>query len=101
MKVAMVGPAALARGFGLLGIETFAANTPKEAQDHVNQIAARRDIGVVLISEEFFHPYYEKYFQMKIGIERPILLEIPTVEDVDAGLQNIEYFVKRATGVTV
>ena len=91
----------MARGFGLLGMETFVANSAKEAQEFVNQIAARRDIGVVLISEEYFYPFHEKYFQMKISMERPILLEIPTVEDVDQGMEGIEQFVKKATGVTV
>lgn len=101
MKVAMVGPQALARGFGLLGIETFPADSPKEAQELVTQITARKDIGVVLISEEFFHPFYEKYFQMKISMERPILLEIPSVEELDVSAENIAQFVKKATGVTV
>ncbi len=101
MKVAMVGSQALARGFGLLGMETFVANTAKEAQELVGQITARKDIGVLLISEEFYQPFHEKYFQMKISMERPILLEIPTVAEVDAAAENIAQFVKRATGVTV
>ncbi len=101
MKVAMVGPQALARGFGLLGVETSVANSPKEAYDLVTQICTRKDVGVVLITQELFHPYYEKYFQMKISMERPILLEIPSVEEVEIGSQDISHFVKRATGVTV
>ena len=101
MKVAMVGPQALARGFGLVGAETFQAHSPKEAFDVVSKICARKDIGVVLITKEFYHPFYEKYFEMKISMERPILLEIPSVEEVDAGTHDIAHFVKRATGVTV
>ncbi len=101
MKVAMVGPQSLARGFGLLGIETFSASSPKEAQELVTQIATRRDIGVVLITEDFYHPCYEFYFQMKINMVRPILLEIPTGVDVVDRKENIAQFVKKATGVTV
>ncbi len=101
MKVAMVGPQSLARGFALLGIETFPANNPKEAQDLVTQIAARKDVGVVLITEDYYHPCYDFYFQMKINMERPILLEIPTGGDIVDRKENIAQFVKKATGVTV
>ena len=101
MKVAMVGPEALARGFGLVGVETFAASSAKEAYEMVTRVCARKDIGVVLITQEFYHPFYDKYFDMKISMERPILLEIPSVEKVDMGTQDIAYFVKRATGVSV
>lgn len=101
MKVAMVGPQALARGFGLVGVETFVAKSAKEAHEFVSKICTRKDIGVVLITQEFYYPFYEKYFQMKISMERPILLEIPSVEEIDFGTQDISHFVKRATGVTV
>jgi vacuolar-type H+-ATPase subunit F/Vma7 len=101
MKVALVGPQSLARGFGLLGIETHPASSAKEAHEHVKKIASRRDIGVVLISEDFFHAYYEKYFQMKIAMERPILLEVPTVDEFTLGGDSIAQFVKKSTGVTV
>ena len=97
----MVGPQSLARGFGLLGIETFTAKSPEEAREHVAKISARKDIGVVLITEELYHPFYEKYFELKISMERPILLEIPTVEEFGARGEDIAQFVKKATGVTV
>ena len=65
------------------------------------QISARKDIGVVLITEELFQPFYEKYFELKISMDRPILLEIPTVEEFDVRGESIAQFVKKATGVTV
>ena len=101
MKIAMVGPEALARGFEMLGIETFVASSAKEAYEHVSKIISRKDVGVVLITEEYYLPFREKYFAMKIAMERPILLEIPSVESVDFGTETIANFVKRATGVTV
>lgn len=97
----MVGPQSLARGFGLLGIETFHAETAEKAREHVAQISARKDIGVILITEELFQPFYEKYFELKISMDRPILLEIPTVEEFDVRGEGIAQFVKKATGVTV
>ncbi len=84
-----------------MGIETFAAENAKEAQNHVDGIAARKDIGVILISEEYYQAFYEQYFAMKINLERPILLEIPTTEEVVTSTDNIANFVKKATGVTV
>ena len=97
----MVGTEALARGFEMLGIETFNAVSAKEAYDYVLQLINRKDVGVVLITEDYYMPFREKYFAMKISMERPILLEIPTVQNVDLGTETIANFVKRATGVTV
>ncbi len=96
-----MGPASLARGFGLVGVETWIAQSAKEAFDLVNQAVLRKDVGVVLISREFFTPYAEKYFQMRISMERPIVLEIPAVDEKETPLDGIEQFVKKAAGVTV
>ncbi len=75
----VIGDIDMVTGFRLVGVEGAEANTPEQAKDTLQKTLERKDIAIVVVSEEF-----SSNPQLRQEIERvrrdrvtPIIVEVP------------------------
>jgi vacuolar-type H+-ATPase subunit F/Vma7 len=75
----VIGDGDMITGFKLVGVEGTEVSSPGEAQHALNNALSRKDIAIILVSEEFsFQPSLREQID-KVRQERvtPMILEIP------------------------
>ena len=75
----VIGDSDMITGFRLVGIEGTEASTIDEAKQAFHDLLSRNDIGVIIISEDFFSDTSLREEVDKVRQERvtPLIVEIP------------------------
>jgi len=79
MSAYVIGDSDMITGFRLVGVDGFEADTASEAMQILIKILARKDIGIIIISQAYLsNPEMQEQLD-KIRQERvsPIIVEIP------------------------
>ncbi|MHB8481953.1 MAG: V-type ATP synthase subunit F [Nitrospiria bacterium] len=80
-----------ALGFRLAGIETFAVQDDREAESFLKDLLARKDAGVVIISEDFL-PFLSERTRKKVEESlQPVCVPIPDIQSWREGEKKEEY----------
>jgi len=80
MKIAAITDPDTALAFRLAGIETVPVHRKEEAGAVLEQIAARPDMGIVLITERLSRAAGEKVEKLTRQRHLPLLMEIPDIQ---------------------
>ncbi len=97
-KVAVVADPYTVYALRLLGAEGYPASDPREAAERLREIAAREDIGLVLLSAEYYEDAEEAVRRLRE--ERPdmIVARLPTVREPGEPM-NVQKELLKALGM--
>lgn len=100
MRFVVVTPPELADGFRLAGVATFVVAPDVDAATSVQSLAAREDVGLVLVTEDVWRAVPERARGSLENLARPIVLGIPAGMggDVEARRAMIGEALQRAIG---
>jgi vacuolar-type H+-ATPase subunit F/Vma7 len=96
-----IGDEDTARGFRLAGIGVQVAGTPEEAQAAIAEVAARTDLGVVIITERVAGWIRPQVEAIRLERDRPLIVEIPGPEGPLAERKSLREFVQEAVGISI
>jgi vacuolar-type H+-ATPase subunit F/Vma7 len=98
MRAFVVGNDDCVLGFALVGVRGTVAGSGAEVDAALAACQADRSIGLVLISRDVADLSRDRVDQMKVGYQRPIVVEIPA-SAYDAGGVSLYDFVQRMIGI--
>ena len=101
MKFYCIADKNTVRGFRLAGIESYAAETAEEAHAAIDNIAARPDCGIIIITEKAAVWIRQHIDMIRMERERPLIVEIPGPEGPLSGRKSLRELVQEAVGVSV
>ena len=101
MKFYCIADADTVRGFRLAGIAAQVAATAEEARAAIDNIAARPDCGIIIITEKVAVWVRPQVEMIRVERERPLIVEIPGPEGPLSGRKSLREFVQEAVGVSV
>ncbi len=84
MRFVVVTPPELAGGFRLAGVATVVVAPDGDAAAAVQSLAAREDVGLVLVTEDVWRTVPERARASLENLVRPIVLGIPAGAGADA-----------------
>jgi V/A-type H+-transporting ATPase subunit F len=101
VKFYCIGDEDTVRGFRLAGIEGQVVTTDQEAQQTLQAVSNRSDIGVVLISDVIAAGIREEVDAVRLESEQPLLVEIPGPQGPLAGRKTLRQLVQEAVGIRI
>lgn len=79
MKVYVIGDENAVLGFALVGVEGQVVRTLPEARAALEAALDRRDVAIVLVTEEWADQMRAEVDELKMTILEPLILEIPSM----------------------
>jgi len=76
MKVVAVGGKAFVTGFVLSGVGGRYVGSPGEAFDAIQKLAADKEVGLIMVSDEMAKPIRDDLMQMKSKKAIPLIYEV-------------------------
>lgn len=101
MKFYCIGDEDTVRGFRLAGVEGRVVSTDQEAEEALQRVAQRRDVGVVMISDVVAAGIWEQVDAMRLECEQPLLVEIPGPHGPLEGRKTLRQLVHEAVGIRI
>ena len=101
MKFFVIGDEHTVAGFGLVGIEGRSATDSSQAKEALGYAIGRKDVGVVLITEDIAELIRDEVDARLYGIGFPLVLEIPGPKGPSPGRLKIEEVVRKAIGISI
>jgi V/A-type H+/Na+-transporting ATPase subunit F len=101
MKFFGIGDEHTILGLRLVGIEGLVATTRDEALAALNEAVAKKDLGVVLITEAIAAEIRDELEARLYGFGFPLVLEIPGPSGPASDRPDIEEIIRRAIGVSI
>jgi V/A-type H+-transporting ATPase subunit F len=101
VKFYCIADADTVRGFRLAGIAAQVVATAEEARAAIDNIAARPDCGIIIITEKAAAWVRPQVEMIRLERERPLIVEIPGPEGPLPGRKSLREFVQEAVGVSV
>jgi len=101
VKFYCIADADTVRGFRLAGIAAQVVVTAEEARAAIDNIAARPDCGIIIITEKAAAWVRPQIEMIRVERERPLIVEIPGPEGPLPGRKSLREFVQEAVGVSV
>ena len=101
MKFYVVGDRQTVLGFRLVGIEGTAVESREEALDALKAAVARKDVGIILITETIAGQMRDEVEARLYGMGFPLVLEIPDSHGPSPDRPPIEDIVRKAIGITI
>ncbi len=101
MKFFVIGHEHTVAGFGLVGIEGKRATDRNQAKEALDYAVARKDIGVVLITEDIAEVIRDEVEARLYGIGFPLVLEIPGPKGPLPKRLKVEEVVRKAIGISI
>lgn len=101
MKFFGIGDEHTILGLRLVGIEGLVANTRDEALAALNEAVAKKELGVVLITEALAAGIRDELETRLYGFGFPLVLEIPGPSGAGTNRPDIEDIIRRAIGVSI
>ena len=87
------------RGFRLAGVAGRAVETAAQAAEALAQAAAQPDCGIVILTERVAEGIRAQVDAMRLGRERPLLVEIPGPEGPDPERRALGRIIQEAVGL--
>ena len=101
MKFFVIGDRQTVLGFRLVGIEGAVASEREDVLDTLNAAAARKDVGIVLITEAIADKVRDEVDARLYGMGFPLVLEIPDASGPSPQRPKIEDVVRKAIGISI
>jgi V/A-type H+/Na+-transporting ATPase subunit F len=101
VKFYCIGDEETVRGFRLAGIGAEVAATPQQARAAIDDVAARPECGIIIITEKVAAWVRLQVEMIRIERDRPLIVEIPGPEGPLPGRKSLREFVQEAVGVKV
>ncbi len=101
MKFFVIGDWHTVAGFGLVGIEGKSVSDRNQAKEALDSAVERKDIGVVLITEDIAEIIRDEVDARLYGIGFPLVLEIPGPKGPSEKRLKIEDVVRKAIGISI
>jgi V/A-type H+-transporting ATPase subunit F len=101
MKFFVIGDRQTVLGFRLVGIEGIAAGEREDALDALDAAVARKDVGIVLITETIADKVRDEVDARLYGMGFPLVLEIPDASGPSPRRPKIEDVVRKAIGISI
>jgi V/A-type H+-transporting ATPase subunit F len=89
------------RGFRLAGIDAQIVTTAEEARIAIDEVSARPDCGVIIITEKVAAWIRPQIEMVRLTRGRLLIVEIPGPEGPLSGRKSLREFVQEAVGVSV
>lgn len=89
------------RGFRLAGIAGHVVTTAEQAADALQKAAAQADCGIIVLTERVAAGIRPQVETMRLGRDRPLVVEIPGPEGPLPGRKSLRQFVQEAVGIHV
>lgn len=86
-------------GMRLAGVEGVVVHERQELKEVVNKVAARKDIGIVLITEYFGREFPDIVEGLKMAGRLPLYVEIPDRHGTGRKANFITSYVNEAIGL--
>jgi V/A-type H+/Na+-transporting ATPase subunit F len=87
------------RGFRLAGVEGRTVASPKEAADALEQISARKDVGIVIVTDAVAAGIRSQIDGIRMGQMHPLVVEIPGPKGTMPGRKTLRQSVQEAIGI--
>ena len=98
MKLFVLGNEDAVLGFSLVGLEGFSTEDPATALQKLEEVAARPEVGLILITAGLASRLEKRLLEMEQNTAAPIVLQVPAPgEPLDR--TPIPDLVRRALGV--
>ncbi len=101
MKFYCIGDVDTVRGFRLAGIDGRVVSSDQEAEAALTTATARRDIGVVMITDAVASGIRDQVDAVRLECEQPLLVEIPGPLGPIAGRKTLRQLVQEAVGIRI
>jgi V/A-type H+/Na+-transporting ATPase subunit F len=101
LKIFCIGDEDTVAGFRLAGIESRFATTPEETRAAVEEMAAKPECAIVIVTEELADGIRSEIQQLRIEGERPLIVEIPGPNGARPGRKSLRRFVQEAVGMSI
>jgi len=89
------------RGFRLAGVEGRAVTAPSEAAAALHAAAARRDVGVVILTDAVAAGIRAEVDAVRAAPARPLVVEVPGPGGPMRGRKTLGDFVQEAIGIRI
>ncbi|KSW12167.1 hypothetical protein CF15_05240 [Pyrodictium occultum] len=80
-RVVVVADTYTVYAFRLLGVEGYSVNSPREAARVVESLIPREDVGLVLLSAEYFDEAREAVDRFRRARSDAVIARLPTVRE--------------------
>jgi len=86
-------------GMRLAGIEGVVTHEAAEVSAALDKAAADSDVAVILVTEKLVTLCREKIYAFKLGVKRPLVVEIPDRHGTSKIGETISRYISEAIGV--
>jgi V/A-type H+/Na+-transporting ATPase subunit F len=87
------------RGFALAGVEGRAVAEPQAAAEALDQACARKDIGIIVMTDVVAQGIRPKIDSIRSGRITPLIVEIPGPKGPMPGRKSLRQSVQEAIGI--
>jgi V/A-type H+/Na+-transporting ATPase subunit F len=101
VKFYCIGDEDTVRGFRLAGIDGQVVASDQEAEAALTATTARRDIGVVMITDAIASGIRDQVDAVRLECAQPLLVEIPGPLGPIAGRKTLRQLVQEAVGIRI
>jgi len=101
MKFFVIGDSQTTLGFRLVGVEGKVAGERQDALSALEEAVARKDVGVVLITEAVANQIRDEVEARLYGLGFPLVLEIPDASGPSPERPEIDDVVRKAIGISI
>lgn len=88
-------------GMRLAGIEGIVLTSKEETENYLDEIIKRKDIAVVLITENLVKLCLEKIYELKTTIKNPLLVTIPDRKGKSDISETIRKYINESIGIKI
>jgi len=89
------------RGFRLAGIAGQVVNTAEQAAAALQAATTQADCGIIVLTEKVAAGIRQTVEAIRLGRDRPLIVEIPGSEGPLPGRKSLRQFVQEAVGTRV
>jgi V/A-type H+/Na+-transporting ATPase subunit F len=101
VKFFVIGDRETVTGFRLVGVDGHIATERDEVLSVLSEVVAKKEAGVVLITERVASKIRDEVEKRLYGFGFPLMLEIPDASGPDPGRLKVEDVVRRAIGISI
>lgn len=101
MRLYCVGDEDTVRGFRLAGIEGRVVTSAFQAAVAVEEVARRKEVGVLILTEDVATAIREQVEAIRLEQERPLIVEVPGPSGPAPARRRLRQIVQAAVGINV
>lgn len=101
MKCIVIGDELTVMSFRLIGVSGTAVESENEARNALDEARQQEEIAMILITERIAEQLREQIDEIKLQVERPLILEIPDRHGAIEEKESVLDVVQRVVGVKI